>query len=161
MILAAAGVLDGRRATSHWMAVPLLKPFGVTPVGDERVVRDGKVVTAAGVSAGLDFALAPAAFAFAERGGFLVEPVGRRLQLPGGFLAFPLALRELGFELGLRRLGRRSFAQHPVAVDVADLQFLRLGAGRRHGQQCRGQRHLHGTGLEKGAFHQNAVPIWN
>ncbi|BBZ62644.1 DJ-1/PfpI family protein [Mycolicibacterium monacense] len=57
MILAAAGVLDGRRATSHWMAVPLLKPFGVTPVGDERVVRDGKVVTAAGVSAGLDFAL--------------------------------------------------------------------------------------------------------
>jgi transcriptional regulator GlxA family with amidase domain len=57
MILAAAGVLDGRRATSHWMAVPLLKTFGVTPVGDERVVRDGKVVTAAGVSAGIDFAL--------------------------------------------------------------------------------------------------------
>jgi transcriptional regulator GlxA family with amidase domain len=57
MILAAAGVLDGRRATSHWVAVPALKTFGATPVGDERVVRDGKVVTAAGVSAGIDFAL--------------------------------------------------------------------------------------------------------
>jgi transcriptional regulator GlxA family with amidase domain len=57
LILAAAGVLDGRRATSHWMAVPMLKTFGVTPVGDERVVREGKIVTAAGVSAGIDLAL--------------------------------------------------------------------------------------------------------
>lgn len=57
LILAAAGVLDGKRATSHWMAVPLLRTFGVTPVGDERVVRDGKVVTAAGVSAGIDLAM--------------------------------------------------------------------------------------------------------
>ncbi|BBY17808.1 DJ-1/PfpI family protein [Mycolicibacterium litorale] len=57
VILAAAGVLDGKRATSHWMALSLLKPFGVTAVGDERVVRDGKVVTAAGVSAGIDLAM--------------------------------------------------------------------------------------------------------
>ncbi|KUI27677.1 glutamine amidotransferase [Mycobacterium sp. IS-1742] len=57
VVLAAAGLLDGRRATSHWMAVPLLKTFGATPVGDERVVRDGKVVTAAGVSAGIDLAM--------------------------------------------------------------------------------------------------------
>lgn len=57
LILAAAGVLDGRRATSHWGALPLLKPFGVTPVGDERMVHEGKVVTAAGVSAGIDLAM--------------------------------------------------------------------------------------------------------
>lgn len=57
LILAAAGLLDGRRATSHWMAVPLLKAFGVTPVSDERVVREGKIVTAAGVSAGIDLAM--------------------------------------------------------------------------------------------------------
>lgn len=50
-------MLDGKRATSHWMALSLLKPFGVTAVGDERVVRDGKVVTAAGVSAGIDLAM--------------------------------------------------------------------------------------------------------
>lgn len=57
VILAAAGVLDGLRATSHWMAVPMLKTFGVTGVGDQRVVCEGKVVTAAGVSAGIDLGL--------------------------------------------------------------------------------------------------------
>ncbi|OBK79684.1 DJ-1/PfpI family protein [Mycobacterium sp. 1164985.4] len=57
VILAAAGLLDGRRATSHWMALPMLKPFGVETVSDERVVHEGKIVTAAGVSAGIDLAL--------------------------------------------------------------------------------------------------------
>lgn len=57
LILAAAGVLDGKRATSHWAALPLLKTFGVHPVGDERVVHQGDVVTAAGVSAGIDLGL--------------------------------------------------------------------------------------------------------
>lgn len=57
LILAAAGVLDGLRATSHWAVVPMLKTFGVTPVADERVVRAGKIVTAAGVSAGIDLAM--------------------------------------------------------------------------------------------------------
>jgi transcriptional regulator GlxA family with amidase domain len=57
VILAAAGILDGRRATSHWLCVPMLKPFGVEPVGDERIVREGKIVTAAGVSAGIDLGL--------------------------------------------------------------------------------------------------------
>jgi transcriptional regulator GlxA family with amidase domain len=57
VILAAAGLLEGRRATSHWLVVPMLKAFGAIPVGDERVVREGDIVTAAGVSAGLDLAL--------------------------------------------------------------------------------------------------------
>ena len=57
VILAAAGLLEGKRATSHWMAVPLLKTFGVEPVSDERVVDHGKIVTAAGVSAGIDLGL--------------------------------------------------------------------------------------------------------
>jgi transcriptional regulator GlxA family with amidase domain len=57
VILAAAGLLDGRRATSHWMALPTLKAFGVTPVGDERVVVDGRIITGAGVSAGIDLGL--------------------------------------------------------------------------------------------------------
>jgi putative intracellular protease/amidase len=61
VILAAAGLLDGKRATSHWMAVPMLKPFGVTPVSDERIVvagRQGKsIVTCAGVSAGIDLGM--------------------------------------------------------------------------------------------------------
>ncbi|MGV1006397.1 MAG: DJ-1/PfpI family protein [Candidatus Nanopelagicales bacterium] len=54
LILAAAGLLDGKRATSHWMVVPMLRAFGVQPVGDERIVQEGRIVTAAGVSAGID-----------------------------------------------------------------------------------------------------------
>lgn len=57
IILAAAGVLDGKRATSHWAALPTLRTFGVEPVGDERIVHQGDVVTGAGVSAGIDLGL--------------------------------------------------------------------------------------------------------
>jgi transcriptional regulator GlxA family with amidase domain len=57
VILAAAGLLDGKRATSHWMALPILKMLGAIPVGDERVVHEGDIVTSAGVSAGIDLAL--------------------------------------------------------------------------------------------------------
>ncbi|HVQ51074.1 MAG TPA: DJ-1/PfpI family protein [Mycobacterium sp.] len=57
VILAAAGLLKGRRATSHWLVLPMLKPFGVEAVGDERIVHEGKFVTAAGVSAGIDLAM--------------------------------------------------------------------------------------------------------
>jgi cyclohexyl-isocyanide hydratase len=57
MILGKAGLLTGKRATSHWVARPVLANFGATPV-DERVVTDGKVTTGAGVSAGIDFGIA-------------------------------------------------------------------------------------------------------
>ena len=60
LILAAAGLLAGKRATSHWLAMDTLRGLGATPVS-ERVVFDGKVVTAAGVSAGIDMALSLAA----------------------------------------------------------------------------------------------------
>ncbi|MER6537792.1 DJ-1/PfpI family protein [Streptomyces sp. 900105755] len=56
LLLAAAGLLGGRRATSHWLALDELRGFGVEPTG-ERVVLDGKYVTAAGVSAGIDMGL--------------------------------------------------------------------------------------------------------
>jgi transcriptional regulator GlxA family with amidase domain len=57
LVLAAAGLLEGRRATTHWLALDQLPEFGVTPA-EERVVFDGKYVTAAGVSAGIDMGLA-------------------------------------------------------------------------------------------------------
>ncbi len=57
LILGQAGLLKGKRATSHWAARDSLKLFGAMPV-NERVVTDGRVITGAGVSAGLDFALA-------------------------------------------------------------------------------------------------------
>ncbi|CAA0110799.1 Isonitrile hydratase [Mycolicibacterium vanbaalenii] len=58
LILAAAGLLEGKRATSHWAALPVLRTFGAQPVGDERIVSaDDKTVTCAGVSAGIDLGL--------------------------------------------------------------------------------------------------------
>lgn len=56
LILGAAGVLDGLRATTHWIAYDLLRQYGAEPT-EQRVVIDGKVATAAGVSAGIDLAL--------------------------------------------------------------------------------------------------------
>ena len=56
LILGAAGLLKGLRATSHWNLLAQLAEFGATPV-TERIVRQGKVITAAGVSAGIDMAL--------------------------------------------------------------------------------------------------------
>ena len=60
VVLAAAGLLTGRRATTHWLAMDRLARHGAVPC-DERVVFDGKYVTAAGVSAGIDMALTLAA----------------------------------------------------------------------------------------------------
>lgn len=57
MVLAKAGLLLGKKATSHWAVRPVLADFGAIPV-DARVVADGNVLTGAGVSAGLDFAIA-------------------------------------------------------------------------------------------------------
>lgn len=56
LLLAAAGLLRGRRATSHWLTLEELRRFGAEPTG-ERVVTDGKYVTAAGVSSGIDMGL--------------------------------------------------------------------------------------------------------
>jgi transcriptional regulator GlxA family with amidase domain len=56
LVLGAAGILDGLEATSHWMALDRLAELGATPV-TRRVVEQGKVITAAGVSSGIDMAL--------------------------------------------------------------------------------------------------------
>jgi putative intracellular protease/amidase len=73
LILAAAGLLDGRPATGHWLAMEELGRLGAEPTG-QRVVFDGKIVTAAGVSAGIDMALA-----LAER--IAGEQVAQAIQL--------------------------------------------------------------------------------
>jgi transcriptional regulator GlxA family with amidase domain len=56
LVLGAAGILDGLRATTHWAYLDRLGIFGAKPTS-ERVVEDGKVITAAGVSSGIDMAL--------------------------------------------------------------------------------------------------------
>ena len=56
LVLGAAGLLEGKRATGHWLYLEPLRAYGADPVGG-RFVVDGKVITAAGVSAGIDMAL--------------------------------------------------------------------------------------------------------
>lgn len=66
LICGASGILRGRRATTHWAAFDLLRHFGATPV-DARVVVDGHIVSAAGITAGIDGALRLAALLRSEQ----------------------------------------------------------------------------------------------
>ncbi|MFN0040147.1 MAG: DJ-1/PfpI family protein [Burkholderiales bacterium] len=70
--LGAAGVLKGLKASTHWLAQDALKQFGAIPT-KERVVRDGKVFTAAGVSSGIDMALTLVAEEFGDGAAQLVQ----------------------------------------------------------------------------------------
>lgn len=65
VVLGAAGLLKGIEATTHWLGLDLLKNFGAKPVS-QRVVRQGKIMTAAGVSAGIDMALTLAGIEYGE-----------------------------------------------------------------------------------------------
>jgi putative intracellular protease/amidase len=73
LLLAAAGILDGVDATTHWAARDLLGSLGARPLA-ERVVQRGKIITAAGVSAGIDMALVLA-------GRIAGDEVGQAIQL--------------------------------------------------------------------------------
>lgn len=73
LVLGAAGLLKGKRAATHWMAMGILPTLGATPVED-RVVIDGKFITGGGVTAGIDFGLKVAA----EVAG---EEVAKQIQL--------------------------------------------------------------------------------
>jgi transcriptional regulator GlxA family with amidase domain len=57
LILAAAGILKGLPATTHWYKMNVLRIMGAHPKPEERIVQSGKIITAAGVSAGIDLAL--------------------------------------------------------------------------------------------------------
>jgi transcriptional regulator GlxA family with amidase domain len=71
LVLAGAGLLKGLRATTHWLAMDVLRELGAEPTL-ERVVRQGKIITAAGVSAGIDMALTLVAL---ERGEEMAQAI--------------------------------------------------------------------------------------
>ncbi|WP_375143309.1 DJ-1/PfpI family protein [Pelagibacterium sp. H642] len=72
LVLAAAGLLQGFRSTCHWLSLPQLARMGAIPV-QERVVVDRSRVTGAGVTSGIDFALALTAQLFGEERAQLVQ----------------------------------------------------------------------------------------
>ncbi len=72
LILGAAGLLEGMRATTHWLAMDQLAEHGAQATR-ERVVVDGRIVTAAGVSSGLDMALRLAALLVGDEGAQAVQ----------------------------------------------------------------------------------------
>jgi len=72
LVLGAAGLLKGRRATTHWAYHELLAPLGAIAVAD-RVVRDGNLLTGGGITAGIDFALTLAAELFDQDTAELVQ----------------------------------------------------------------------------------------
>lgn len=113
VILGAAGLLKGRRATSHWIVRDSLSHFGATPV-ESRVVADGRLITGAGVSAGLDFALTvvealrgrPYAQALMLQGEYHPDPpfAGGTPALTDPAIAAPLAGMFAGFKARVRDL---------------------------------------------------------
>lgn len=118
MVLAAAGLLRGHRATTHWMSLDRLAAFGAIP-SPERVVHDRDRITGGGVTAGIDFALTVAAV-------LQGEAVARAIQLQVQYAPQP------PFDSGepaqaapaLVAAVRRGAAGYAAAMDEADRRAL-------------------------------------
>lgn len=123
LILGAAGLLRGKRATSHWAALEALRALGAIPV-EERVVRDGNIITGAGVSAGMDF------------GASLVG------ELRGHVMAEVATLVEYAPEPPYSS-GTMSQARPEVAAAGGDdvVRFLRRGIGTAGEELAAGRSH--------------------
>jgi cyclohexyl-isocyanide hydratase len=120
LVLGAAGLLEGRRAATHWMAMEFLESFGAIPV-DERVVVDGKVVTGGGVTAGIDFGLRLVAEIAGEETARTVQlaiEYDPRPPLDSGHprLADPALVDRMRTRLGKRQAERRAQVEKAVAA---------------------------------------------
>lgn len=161
LVLAAAGLLDGRRATTHWASCEYLATFpGVTVEPDRIYVRDGDRWTSAGVTAGIDLALA---LVDADHGAELAHQVATYLVVfarrPGGQAQFSASLRaqparspaladlqrwlpdHLAEDLTVERLAERAamsprsfaraFRAETGTTPAAHVEALRVEAARR------------------------------
>ncbi len=134
-LLAQAGLLDGRRATTHWQAcAELAERFPAVTVDPEPIfVQDGPIWTSAGVTAGIDLALG---LVEADHGGALARAIARQLvvfvQRPGGQTQFSaqLAAQRPARE-PLRRL-QSYIAEHPDADLSVPALASRVGMSERH-----------------------------
>lgn len=134
-ILAAAGLLDGRRATTHWSECDLLGELfpAVTVERDPIFVRDGDVWTSAGITAGIDLALA---LVEDDHGRELALQVSRWLvmfvQRPGGQSQFSAQLAAQVAERSPLRELQAWIADHPDADLSVDALAARVAMSPRH-----------------------------
>jgi cyclohexyl-isocyanide hydratase len=128
LLLGAAGLLRGKRATTHWASFHLLPSFGAIPV-DERVVVEGKWIFAAGVTAGIDGALRLAA---EVRG----VPAAQRIQLDIAYAPEP------PFQSGTPQTAPPEILQ-AARRDMAEL-IARRGVSARRAAARLGVAELHG-----------------
>jgi transcriptional regulator GlxA family with amidase domain len=134
-VLAAAGVLDGRRATTHWQACgELASRYPAVTVDPEPIfVRDGPVWTSAGVTAGIDLALA---LVEADHDSALARAVARQLvvfvQRPGGQTQFSAQLAAQRPEREPLRTLQSFIAEHPDADLSVPALACRAGMSERH-----------------------------
>jgi len=138
-LLAEAGLLDGRRATTHWSrTADLAGRYPAVSVDPEPIfIRDGAVATSAGVTAGIDLALA---FVEEDLGGAMARDVARQLvvfvQRPGGQRQFSVQLTAQRPSRAPLRSLLEYIAEHPEAdlsvpalaarVGLSERQFLRV-----------------------------------
>ncbi len=120
LVLAAAGLLTGYRATCHWLSLPQLAYFGAEPIA-ERVVFDRNRVTGAGVTSGMDFALALVAHLFGEeraKRAALSMEYDPRPPFPGGSItsAAPAIVADVRGETAEFQAEREKVARRAAAV---------------------------------------------
>lgn len=121
LVLGAAGLLQGKKATSHWLSRSMLAEFGAMPVG-ERVVVDGKFVTGGGVTAGIDFALSLTALIRGEEHAKLVQLSLEYDPKPPFHSGSPDAAEQIIVER-IRELTRDSQSQRQAKVSAASARL--------------------------------------
>lgn len=124
LVLGAAGLLKGKRATTHWASHSLLSAFGATPV-HARVVRDGHIFSGGGVTAGIDFALTMAAELIGDTAAQAIQLNLEYAPAPpfnaGSPDTAPAEVREIAHERGAAMFAERS------AIVARAAQKLNLG----------------------------------